>query len=91
MASSFVEIKRLLGRPLATRHKLYRDPVQKHLKVDQHLKHTKSKEHFDRWLELWSETLDSLFQGELAEQAKIAAQRMGQAQLAVVQHHRPQS
>ena len=64
------------------------NPVQKHVQVDQHLKHTMSEEHFDRWLELWSETLDSLFEGELAEKAMQAAQRMGQAQLAVVRHHR---
>jgi len=67
------------------------NPVQKHIQVDQHLKHTMNKQHFDRWLELWSETLDSLYQGELADKAKLAAQRMGQAQLAVVQHNRPQS
>mgnify|MGYP000400972812 FL=1 len=66
------------------------NPVQKHIQVDQQLKHTMNKEHFDRWLELWSETLDSLYEGELAEKAKQAAQRMGQAQLAVVQHNRPQ-
>lgn len=66
------------------------NPVQKHLQVDQHLKHTMSKEHFDRWLELWSETLGSSYEGDLAEKAKLAAQRMGQAQLAVVLHNRPQ-
>jgi hemoglobin len=66
------------------------NPVQKHIKVDQQLKHTMNKEHFDRWLALWSETLDSLYEGELADKAKLAAMRMGQAQLSVVQHNRPQ-
>jgi len=66
------------------------NPVQKHIQVDHHLQHTMNKEHFDRWLELWSETLDSLYEGELAQKAMLAAQRMGQAQLAVVQHNRPQ-
>lgn len=66
------------------------NPVQKHIQVDQQLEHTMNQEHFDRWLELWSETLDSLYLGELAEKAKQAAQRMAQAQLAVVQRHRPQ-
>lgn len=65
------------------------NPVKKHIQVDQQLKHTMNKQHFDRWLQLWSETLDSLYEGDLADKAKIAAQRMGQAQLAVVQHHRP--
>ena len=65
------------------------NPVQKHLKVDEQLKHTMSKEHFDRWLGLWEETLTSMYEGELAERAMLAAQRMGQAQLAVVQHNRP--
>ena len=64
------------------------NPVQKHIQVDQHLKNTMNKEHFDRWLELWSETLDSLYEGELTEKAMVAAQRMGKAQLAVVQHNR---
>lgn len=64
------------------------NPVQKHIQVDQQLKHTMSMEHFDRWLQLWSETIDSLYQGELAEKARLAAQRMAQAQLSIVQHNR---
>lgn len=64
------------------------NPVQKHIQVDQQLKHSMSMEHFDRWLKLWGETLDHLFEGELAEKAKLAAHRMGQAQLSIVQHNR---
>lgn len=67
------------------------NPVQKHIQVDQHLKQTMNEAHFDRWLELWSETLDSLYEGELAEKAKLAAHRMGQAQLSVVRHSRASS
>lgn len=32
--------------------------------------------HFERWLALWSSTLDELFAGERAEMAKARAQRM---------------
>jgi hemoglobin len=45
------------------------------MSVHQHL-HEKSpleKEHFDRWLEIWIETVDRLFAGETAENAKAKA------------------
>jgi len=35
--------------------------------------------HFQRWLALWSETVDELFEGERAELAKAHAQRVAQA------------
>lgn len=44
-------------------------PPHKHLPVDQ--------THFDRWMEIFTETVDSLFVGKLAEEAKIRAANMG--------------
>ncbi len=35
--------------------------------------------HFDRWLQLWFGTVDELFAGERANQAKIHALRVGRA------------
>ncbi|WP_320670888.1 group III truncated hemoglobin [Patulibacter defluvii] len=35
--------------------------------------------HFDRWLALWTTTVDELFAGERAEQAKAHAHRVGRA------------
>lgn len=35
-----------------------------------------SQKHFSRWLELWAETIDDHFEGELAAQAKWRADRM---------------
>jgi len=35
--------------------------------------------HFNRWLTLWTETVDELFEGERAEEAKRHAQRVASA------------
>ena len=35
--------------------------------------------HFERWLVLWRETVDSLFEGEKAELAKSHAMRVARA------------
>ena len=35
--------------------------------------------HFERWLQLWFGTVDELFAGERADQAKVHALRVGQA------------
>lgn len=49
--------------------------------VHQHL-HEKSpfvKEHFDRWLEIWTNTVDRLFAGETADKAKEKAATIAKA------------
>lgn len=43
-------------------------PPHKHLPVNQ--------SHFDRWMEIFTKTVDSLFIGKLAEEAKIRAANM---------------
>ena len=43
-------------------------PPHKHLPVNQ--------THFDRWMELFTATVDSLFVGKLAEEAKVRAANM---------------
>jgi hemoglobin len=37
---------------------------------------TLNKEHFDRWLVLWNETVDEVFAGEIADMAKNKAALM---------------
>lgn len=38
-----------------------------------------SAQHFQRWLTLWTTTIDQLYQGPVAEHAKIQAARVGTA------------
>lgn len=45
-------------------------PPHKHLPV--------AKEHFDRWMEIFTETLNNLFKGALAEEAKLRAKNMAE-------------
>ncbi len=52
------------------------NPQKAHIKVDQEHKHTIASEHFGIWLNLWFETIDELFKGELANRAKNNARKM---------------
>lgn len=45
-------------------------PPHKHLPVEM--------EHFNRWMEIFTETTDSLFEGPLAEEAKLRARNMAE-------------
>lgn len=45
--------------------------------TDKHLKMPLEKAHFERWQSLFNQTVDELFEGELAEQAKQRAAVIG--------------
>jgi hemoglobin len=45
-------------------------PPHKHLPID--------KVHFDRWMEIFTETVDILFTGAIAEEAKLRAKNMAE-------------
>ncbi|MEO8253020.1 MAG: group III truncated hemoglobin [Flavobacterium sp.] len=45
-------------------------PPHKHLPV--------AKEHFNRWMEIFTETINTLFEGPLAEEAKLRAKNMAE-------------
>jgi len=47
------------------------NPMKHHM--DLHQKSPMKKEHFNRWIELFNETVDELFEGEKAEQVKVRA------------------
>ena len=53
------------------------DPLKKHVEVDKHMKGTMSEMHFGVWINLWYETIDLLFEGEVAQIAKNRARNMG--------------
>lgn len=51
-------------------------PPIAHQKVDLKEGHAITPKHFELWLQLWFQTLDELFEGELAARAKDRAKRM---------------
>ncbi|HPF11183.1 MAG TPA: group III truncated hemoglobin [Flavobacteriaceae bacterium] len=60
------------------------NPTLAHINVDRNLNNEVEQKHFDTWLGLWFNTIDSLFKGELAEKAKNAASNMAVRQFQVV-------
>ncbi|GAB5400017.1 MAG: truncated hemoglobin Ctb [Aureisphaera sp.] len=53
------------------------DPMQKHIEVDVANNHSINEMHFGVWLNLWFQTIDELFEGEVATIAKNRARNMG--------------
>lgn len=49
-------------------------PVRKHTDIDKRI--PLEKAHFDRWLQLWNETVDAMYAGEIADMAKNKASLM---------------
>lgn len=58
-------------------HKYQGNPLEVHVKVDKNFKHSITELHFGIWLNLWYQTLDELFEGEVVENAKRRARKMG--------------
>lgn len=52
------------------------DPLKAHVKVDKDHKHGIEQKHFGQWMNLWYETIDDLFEGEVAQRAKNRARKM---------------
>ncbi len=57
--------------------KYYGNPLEVHVKVDRETNHSITELHFGLWLNLWVQTIDELFQGDYAENAKHRARKMG--------------
>nr|WP_321222502.1 group III truncated hemoglobin [uncultured Psychroserpens sp.] len=57
--------------------KYYGNPLETHIKVDKDHNNSITELHFGIWLNLWFETLDELFKGEITENAKRRARKMG--------------
>ncbi|OIP49907.1 MAG: globin [Flavobacteriaceae bacterium CG_4_8_14_3_um_filter_34_10] len=52
------------------------NPVVTHNRVDKNFHHGIQMEHFGEWINLWLETIDEHFAGELANRAKSNARKM---------------
>jgi hemoglobin len=52
------------------------NPLDVHVKVDHENNHSISELHFGIWLNLWFQTIDELFAGDNAENAKRRARKM---------------
>lgn len=65
------------------------NPTQKHIQVDANLDYSIEQKHFGHWIQLWFETIDELFVGELADKAKNAARRMSTVQYLTIWQNRP--
>ena len=52
------------------------NPKRAHLEVDAHSNHSIEQKHFGIWLNLWFETIDEYFTGQLADRAKNNARKM---------------
>lgn len=66
------------------------NPTQKHLNVDHNLDHSIDQFHFERWLQIWFETIDELYYGTNADRIKDAAKRMAQGQFMAIYNNRNQ-
>ena len=64
-------------------------PSKAHVNVDKNLNHTISQNHFAQWLQLWFETINELFEGELADRAKEMARLMSTGQYIHIWQNRP--
>ena len=52
------------------------DPLKAHVKVDMENNNSITERHFGLWLNLWFETVNELFEGDYAENAKSKARKM---------------
>lgn len=52
------------------------NPQKAHIAVDADSTEKINEKHFGTWLNLWLQTIDKLFEGELAERAKHNARKM---------------
>jgi len=53
------------------------NPLETHIKVDADHNHSISQVQFGLWLNLWFQTIDELFEGDYAQNAKFKARKMG--------------
>ena len=53
------------------------NPLEAHVRVDANTNNSITELHFGIWLNLWFQTIDELFEGDYAENAKRRARKMG--------------
>ena len=74
--SHFIVLTDFWETQLFLKRKYYGNPVVVHQEVDVKMNNSITSEHFGLWLNLWFETIDTLFEGETAWIAKNRAQKM---------------
>ncbi len=74
LLTTFWESSLFMTRKLE--HKYRGNPLEAHIKVDAQNNHSITEKHFGLWLNLWLQTIDELFKGETAENAKRRARKM---------------
>ncbi len=65
------------------------NPAKAHHGVDKVFKQSITINHFDRWVKLWSETIDTLYKGEMADKAKMRARNMAKGMYKKILEQRP--
>ncbi len=65
------------------------NPAAKHLNVDKASEHTINASHFEQWLNLWHETIDELYEGGIANNAKFFADRIATIHHSLIMDYRP--
>jgi len=73
--TTFWESSLFITRPLKNRYK--GNPITIHNKVDKENGHGITELHFGIWLNLWVQTVNELYEGEYAENAKRRVRKMG--------------
>lgn len=73
--TTFWESSLFIGRKLEKRY--VGNPLEAHIKVDEAYDNSITELHFGYWLNLWVETIDQHFEGEIADNAKRRARKMG--------------
>jgi len=73
--TTFWETSLFMARKLE--HKYRGNPLKVHVKVDNENNNSITELHFGLWLNLWFETIEELFEGDNAENAKRRARKMG--------------
>ncbi|CAL2086739.1 hemoglobin [Tenacibaculum sp. 190524A05c] len=64
------------------------NPIKAHRDVDANFNNAIQQEHFGRWLQLWFSTVDELFFGEKATQAKERARNIASMLFFKIYEHR---
>ncbi len=86
--SHFVVLTDFWESQLLVRRKYLGNPIEVHQQVDSKMNNSITSEHFGLWLNLWFETLDELFTGELVWIAKNRAQKMSTMLFMKIYEHR---
>lgn len=80
----FDKLTRFWASNLFAEQSYFGSPTQAHVDVDRRVNHRIEQEHFGRWLQLWFETIDELFEGKKSTEAKEMARKMAHAQFLAI-------